>query len=267
MPPPPEPASGALPGLITPRWPAPPTVRAVSTTRAGGVSTAPYDSLNLGARCGDDATSVQRNRERLAAALGLAAAPRWLEQVHGASVVDPASVSGEPRADGAVTATPGTACAVLGADCLPLLLCNRAGTRVGAVHAGWRGMAAGVIEAGITHMDTSASELIAWLGPAIGPRAYEVGSEVRDALAADLGDVALATFAPSPRGRWLADLYALARLRLGRAGVASIHGGDRCTLGEPRAFFSHRRDGSTGRMASLVWIDPRQRGPGCAGRA
>jgi len=255
MPPRPEPARGAQRGLITPRWPAPATVRAVSTTRTGGVSAAPYDSLNLGARCGDDMRSVQRNRDRLTAALGLATAPRWLEQVHGTRVVDPASASGEPRADAAVTATPGAACVVLGADCLPLLLCDRAGTRVGAVHAGWRGMAAGVIEAGIAHMDTPASELIAWLGPAIGPRAYEVGPEVRDALAADLGQVALATFAPSPTGRWLADLYALAQLRLARAGVSSIHGGERCTLGEPRAFFSHRRDGSTGRMASLVWID------------
>ncbi len=241
------------PGLIVPGWPAPASVRAASTTRVGGTSAAPHDSLNLGIGCGDDADAVARNRELVRDALGLPAAPRWLRQVHGASVVDAAGTGPAPAADAALTGKPGVVCAVMSADCLPVLLCDRDGTRVGAVHAGWRGMAAGVIEACVARMGAPEA-LLAWLGPAIGPRAYEVGPEVREALVAGLGQAAADAFAPSPTGRWLADLYALARLRLDRVGVTAVYGGGRCTHSESDTFFSHRRDGVTGRMASLVWL-------------
>lgn len=241
----------AEPGFIVPDWPAPPAVRAAVTLRSGGASAGRYASFNLGDHVGDDPAAVTENRRRLGQALSLPAEPLWLEQVHGATVARfPAGL--RPRADAAVAFEPGQVCAVLVADCLPVLLADREGGCVGIAHAGWRGLAAGVIEETVRSLPVAASSLIAWLGPAIGPAAFEVGPEVRAAMmAADPG--ADACFRAGAGDRWLADLFALARRRLARAGVAAIHGGGRCTVADPAAFFSFRRDGITGRMAALVW--------------
>ena len=245
---------------LTPDWPAPSRVRALCTTRGGGVSRGAYAGLNLGDHVGDDPESVAANRALLRARLALRGEPLWLRQVHGCSVVG--GVGGDwvedgldaCEADAAVTHEPGTVCAVLTADCLPILLCDRAGTQVGAVHAGWRGLAAGICEAAVARMQAAPGDLLAWLGPAIGPDAFEVGSEVRSAfLAADPG--ATGAFRPSPCGRWLADIYILARRRLAALGVVSVWGGGLCTFGDAQRFYSYRRDGVTGRMASLIWLD------------
>jgi len=247
-------------GLITADWPAPAHVRALATTRTGGVSAGVYASLNLGDHVGDEPACVRQNRALLRDALDLRADPAWLTQVHGAAVVTLTGASADhtPRrtADAALTRTPGVSCAVLTADCLPVLFCNRAGTLVAAAHAGWRGLAAGVLDATITALDAAgapAASLLAWLGPAIGPAAYEVGSEVRNAfLRADplAGDA----FRAYRRGHWLLDLYAAARARLARAGVMAVTGGEYCTLADPERFYSYRRDGVTGRQATLIWI-------------
>jgi len=238
---------------IVPDWPAPAAVRALSTTRAGGVSLAPYASLNLGAHVGDDPARVAENRARLRRLLP--AEPRWLNQVHGSAVVDAAAVAGLPDADAAFSRKPGAVCVVMTADCLPVLLCDRAGTVVAAAHAGWRGLHGGVVEATVAAMGVAPGELIAWLGPAIGPQAFEVGGEVRAAFVAADGR-AEAAFRPAAQaGKWLADLYLLARQRLAALGVSAVHGGDCCTVGEADRFFSYRRDGVTGRMASLIWLD------------
>ena len=238
--------------LITPSWPAPPNVHAAVSTRHGGVSLPPYDSLNLGDHVGDDPAAVAENRRRLREALSLPAEPRWLSQVHGTCALD-AAVAGERcEADAAFASRPAVVCAVLTADCLPLLLCDRAGTRVAAVHAGWRGLLEGVIEQTIAAMGTG-GELLAWLGPAIGPAAFEVGDEVRAAFLVHAPEAHTA-FSPSPNGRWLADIYALARQRLQLAGVDAIYGGEHCTYSEAERFYSYRRDGVTGRMASLIWM-------------
>lgn len=239
--------------LLRPDWPVPAHVRAIVTTRAGGVSAPPYDSLNLAAHVGDAATAVEENRRRLRKALALPSEPAWLEQVHGSSVtVLPRTDEGP--ADAAVTFTRGQVCAVLVADCLPVLLASRAGDRLGIAHAGWRGLAAGVVEATIAALDRRPDELVAWLGPSIGPTAFEVGDEVRTAfLAHDAG--AERAFCRSPAGRWLADLPALARRRLGAAGVTRISGGEHCTVTDAARFFSYRRDGVTGRMAALAWLE------------
>ena len=237
---------------IVPGWPAPANVKALSTTRAGGLGVAPFDSLNLGTHVGDDPATVAANRARLRALLP--AEPCWLNQVHGTAVVDLATYGGVPDADAAVSRQPGAVCVVMTADCLPVLLCDRAGTVVGAAHAGWRGLQGGVIEATVRAMDVPAGELMAWLGPAIGPEAFEVGDEVRAAFVAD-DSAAAAAFRPAgPAGKWLADLYLLARQRLAALGVAGVYGGDACTFTEAARFFSYRRDGRTGRMASLVWL-------------
>ncbi len=242
-------------GWIEADWPAPPGVRAGVTTRLGGVSTAPFDSLNLGDHVGDDGAAVAANRALLEQRLGLPGAPCWLRQVHGTAVVELPAATAAPEADGAFTRQSGVVCAVLTADCLPLLLCDREGRRVAALHAGWRGLAAGVVEQTLDRLGTPAAEVMAWLGPAIGPDAFEVGEEVRRAfLDADGG--ASGAFRPSPSGRWLADLCELARRRLKRRGVEAIYGGHWCTFGERERFFSYRRDGTTGRMASLIWIEP-----------
>ncbi|WP_374244420.1 peptidoglycan editing factor PgeF [Zoogloea sp.] len=237
---------------IVPDWPAPARVRALSTTRAGGVSVAPYDSLNLGTHVGDDPACVAANRavvRRL-----LPSEPAWLNQVHGTAVVDAAAVAGVPDADASVSRSSGAVCVAMTADCLPVLLCDRAGTVVGAAHAGWRGLHGGVIEAAVAAMRVAPGDVIAWLGPAIGPAAFEVGDEVRAAfVAADAG--ADAAFRPAGQpGKWLADIYLLARRRLAALGVTAIHGGDCCTVSDASRFFSYRRDGVTGRMASLVWL-------------
>lgn len=238
---------------LEPDWPAPPGVRAVSTTRRGGVSTGAYADWNLGDHVGDDPRAVARNRTLLRERLALPAEPRWLRQVHGCAVAE--GRGGACEADAAVAQVPGEVCAVLTADCLPILLCDRAGTRVGAVHAGWRGLAAGVIEAAVRCLDVPPGELLCWLGPAIGPDAFEVGPEVRERFLAELGPGAAEAFRPSA-GRWLADLYTLARRRLAGVGVTRVWGGGLCTYADAGRFFSYRRDGVTGRMATLVWIEP-----------
>lgn len=239
--------------LIIPDWPAPERVHALTTTRLGGVSLPPYDSLNLGDHVGDDPVAVGENRRRLAAELGLPEEPRWLSQVHGIFSMEAASVSQGCEADASYTDKACVVCAVLTADCLPVLLCDKDGKRVAAIHAGWRGLLNGVIEQTIAAMG-GAGELMAWLGPAIGPQAFEVGDEVREAFLAD-APTASTAFVPSPSGRWLADIYALARQRLQRAGVALVYGGEYCTYSEPERFYSYRRDGRTGRMVSLIWLE------------
>ena len=237
---------------IEPDWPAPPNVRALITTRAGGASRGVYAGLNLGLRSGDDSEDVARNRASLRQ--WLPAEPLWLRQVHGSAVAEADTVEGEAEADAAVARRPGRVCAVLTADCLPLLLCDEAGTTVAAVHAGWRGLCSGVIEQTLRAMDKPAQSLLAYLGPAIGPAAYEVGAEVRAAFI-DADAQADAAFAPGKPGKFYADLYALARQRLAHSGVTKVHGGDYCTCTERERFYSYRRDGATGRMASLIWME------------
>ena len=238
-------------GWIEPDWPAPARVRALITTRAGGVSRGAYAGLNLGLGSGDDADDVARNRASLRK--WLPAEQLWLRQVHGTTVAAADTAQGTPDADAATARAPGRVCAVLTADCLPLLLCDEAGTTVAAVHAGWRGLCAGVIEQTLRAMNRPPQTLLAYLGPAIGPAAFEVGAEVRAAfIAADAQ--AEAAFAPGKPGKFYADLYALARVRLERSGVARIYGGGYCTYSERERFYSYRRDGATGRMASLIWI-------------
>ncbi|MCB1679564.1 MAG: peptidoglycan editing factor PgeF [Halioglobus sp.] len=249
------------PNWIEPNWRgAPPGVRALSTTRCGGVSTAPWDSFNLGDHVGDDPAAVAANRAVLAAALPAGTAIQWLSQVHGAAVVRAEREKPAPAADAVWTDDPGVACAVLTADCLPVLFCTRRGDRVAAAHAGWRGLLSGVLEATVSALAGDPGELLAWLGPAIGPGAFEVGSEVREqfmSLAPAVQQPSVATcFVPHPTraGRWCADIYCLARQRLRGAGVGAIWGGHYCTFSQPRRFFSYRRDGQTGRMASLVLL-------------
>ena len=238
------------PELIHPEWPAPPGVRAVSTTRRGGLSTAPWNSFNLGHHVGDDPAAVAGNRKLLQQAAGLPGPMAWLEQVHGTRIALPGTE--QACADGRFTDRPGEVCAVLTADCLPVLLCNRSGTAVAAVHAGWRGLLAGVVEAAIHCFPDAPSAIIAWLGPAIGPGAFEVGAEVVDGFVQE-DSRAAGCFRPVAENKWLADLYGLARLRLARAGVSSVHGGGFCTFTDQARFFSYRRDGRTGRMATLIW--------------
>ncbi|SFO59210.1 conserved hypothetical protein [Pseudomonas sp. NFACC24-1] len=236
---------------LTPDWPAPARVKACVTTREGGVSLAPFDSLNLGDHVGDDPRAVAENRRRLTDQFVIT--PAWLQQVHGIAVVeaDPTQVA---TADASWTATPGIACTAMTADCLPVLFCNRAGTRVAAAHAGWRGLANGVLEATLDSLAVPANEVLAWLGPAIGPQAFEVGPEVREAFIAQLPE-AVKAFAASPNaGKFLADIYQLARLRLAARGVTAVYGGGLCTVNDPR-FFSYRRNPRTGRFASLIWIE------------
>ncbi|MBK8182850.1 MAG: peptidoglycan editing factor PgeF [Candidatus Competibacteraceae bacterium] len=239
--------------LIVPDWPAPRWVRAVSTTRFGGVSDAPHDCLNLAEHVGDDPSHVAENRRRLAAMAGYPIEPAWLQQVHGQQVVAAETVRAPVAADAAWTREKGRPCVVMTADCLPVLLCDRAGTVVAAAHAGWRGLAGGVIAATVTSMGVSPTELFAWLGPAIGPAAFEVGEEVR-AIFLSLDAGAVGCFRPSPAGRWMADIYQLARRQLTQSGVPAIFGGDCCTFSEAERFFSYRRENPTGRMASLIWL-------------
>lgn len=238
--------------LLRPDWPAPLSVRAVQTLRGGGCSPAPWDSLNLGDHVGDDSVRVAANRASLRALLP--GEPRWLCQVHGTGVVDAAAVDGVPEADAAFARRPGTVCAVMTADCLPVLLCDRAGTVVAAAHAGWRGLEAGVLEATVAAMEVAPGELLAWFGPAIGAGHFEVGDEVRAAFVAR-DPSATEAFQACAGGKWLADIYALARQRLAAVGVTAVFGGAWCTVSDPARFFSYRRDGVTGRMATLIWLD------------
>lgn len=279
-------------------WPAPAGVQALTTLRHGlGVSSPPFDSFNLGSRCGDVAEAVAENRRQLVASLALPSAPRWLRQVHGIGVVRMGDESAphppsapsprergegepgvslrsaqtmfllpaargegarradegqEPEADAAVTSTPGTVLAILTADCLPVVLAARDGGEVALAHAGWRGLCAGVLEATVAAMRTLAHDVIAWLGPAAGASVYEIGTEVFDAFTTRDARAHLA-FLPTRPGHWKVDLPMLARQRLLDAGVTEVHGGGQCTISDPTRYFSHRRDGRSGRMATLVW--------------
>lgn len=239
--------------FILPDWPLPAGVKACSTTRHGGISLSPYHSLNLGTHVGDEAQAVARNRETLVAGAGLPQMPAWLEQVHGTRVV---RLEGETpadlRADAVYSNVPGQVCAVMTADCLPVLFCSQAGDEVAAAHAGWRGLCNGVLEQTLATFIAEPGSISAWLGPAIGPRQFEVGPEVRSAFIA-VDSAAVAAFTPLG-DKFLADIYLLARQRLRCAGVDLIYGGDRCTVSENSHFFSYRRDGITGRMASLIWL-------------
>lgn len=246
------------PGLLLPDWAAPSGVRAAFTLRGGGCSAPPCDSFNLALHVGDAPEAVAAHRAGLRRALGLPTEPLWLQQVHGAQVYDAdgAAAGQPPVADAAVTQRPGVVLAIMVADCLPVLFCSADGHRLGAAHAGWRGLAAGVLERTIEAMGVPPAALRAWIGPAIGADRFEVGGEVREALLAGewAGDAsAVACFRRNPAGRWQCDLVALARLRLARQGVGSISGGRWCTASDRARFFSHRRDGRTGRMAALVW--------------
>lgn len=239
--------------IIQADWPAPAGVTAVATTRCGGVSPAPYDSLNLGAYTDDAWDNVVANRTRLTQRLGLPEPPRWLRQVHGTTVVGAPEVERDATAaDAQYSQSADQVLAVLTADCLPVALTDTSGREVAAAHAGWRGLSSGVLEASVAAFSAPADELIAWLGPAIGPEHYEVDATVRDAFLA-VDPRASSAFRASRPGHWWMDLYALARQRLERTGVRNVYGGGFCTAGEAHRFFSHRRDGPTGRMAMLIW--------------
>ncbi len=237
---------------IVPSWTVPPSVKALVTTRQGGVSAAPYDSLNLGTAVGDNPEHVSLNRARVSALLP--SPPRWLKQVHGPRVVSADDITTPPEADASMTAVPGVVCVVQMADCLPVLFATGDGRKVAAAHAGWRGLAAGVLENTVAALDADPATISAWLGPAIGPSAFEVGDEVREAFVGHDPRAADA-FVPHGPGKWLADLFSLARLRLDTAGLTQVFGGGLCTVSDPARFFSHRRDRISGRMAAMVWID------------
>jgi polyphenol oxidase len=249
------------PQFLLPEWQAPAGVRVLSTTRGGGASASPWNSLNLGTHVGDARESVDANRRRLREAAGLPAEPLWLEQVHGIAVADADAADASPQADAAVSCTPGRVCGVMTADCLPVVLASGDGAVVGVAHAGWRGLACGVVEATVEKMRSKVpaiASLQAWLAPAIGAANFEVGDDVRSAFVAFDAQAADA-FTPNAQGRWQCDLYRLARQRLVRAGVDRISGGGHCTYAEEASFFSHRRDvqhrgaKATGRMATLIW--------------
>ena len=243
---------------VFPDWPAPAGVGAAVATRQGpGVSAAPFDRFNLGSRCGDAAEAVASNRATLPQALALPSAPRWLHQVHGVMVAElgPLPTLEEPQADAAVSHLPGTVLAILTADCLPVLFCSADGSEVAAAHAGWRGLANGVLEETLAQMRSSGEQVLAWLGPCIGALSYEVGEEVRTAFV-ERDMAAASCFVATRPGHWLCDLAALARLRLRAAGLANMYGGGYDTFADAR-FYSYRRDGSrSGRFASLIWLEP-----------
>jgi YfiH family protein len=239
--------------IIVPQWPMPAGVGACSSTRVGGLSASPWDSLNLGAHCGDNPEHVEENRRRFYEASELPSRPVWLEQVHGNAVLT--LTGGEydsKRADASYSNKPGLVCAVMTADCLPVLFCNQAGTEVAAAHAGWRGLCDGVLEQTVAQFQDKPENILAWLGPAIGPQAFEVGPEVREAFM-DKDAKADSAFRPAGE-KYFADIYQLARQRLANLGVTQVFGGERCTLSEKDDFFSYRRDRTTGRMASFIWL-------------
>jgi YfiH family protein len=241
--------------LIRPDWPAPSCVRAFSSTRTGGVSLAPYDSLNLGGHVGDRPEAVAENRRRLVEQAALPREPAWLDQVHGVRVLRLAADAPPGQtADACWTDASGVPCAVMTADCLPVLFCSRDGRNVAAAHAGWRGLVHGVLEATLAALPVAPAELLAWMGPAIGPEAFQVGEEVRAAFVAAAPEDACHFAADGER--WRADLYGLARARLHRAGLSAVHGGGLCTHSQAARFFSHRRDGRSGRIVSLIWREP-----------
>lgn len=240
-------------GLLIPDWPAAPSVRACSTTRSGGVSPVPFDSFNLGLHVGDANQSVENNRARLMTLAALPAEPLWLEQVHGTGVIHADNWHPGIEADAVYADKADQVCAIMTADCLPVLFTNRKGTAVAAAHAGWRGLLNGVIENTLGHFHQDGGEILAWLGPAIGPTQFEVGTEVFAAFT-DKDSEAATAFTPTDQAHYLADIYLLARQRLAACGVTAVFGGDNCTFSDKARFFSYRRDGVTGRMASLIWI-------------
>jgi YfiH family protein len=237
---------------IVPGWPAPARVHTLITTRSGGTSSGSYTSMNLSENVQDDPVAVAANRRLLRRFLP--AEPKWMHQVNGTRVVNARLITGPVEADASIAQTPGCVCAVMVADCVPVLLADRAGTRVAAVHAGWRGLAGGVIENTVNALGLPARDLLAYLGPAIGPSAFEVGDDVRDAFNAFDPDARHAFQAHTP-GKWKADLFLLARQHLARFGVTNVYGGGQCTYSDATRFFSHRRDKISGRMAALIWIE------------
>jgi len=252
------PAALSAAELIVPDWPAPRGVQAIVTTRRGGASVGAFASLNLGLRAGDDPLAVAENRRRLETCLP--APPRWLDQVHGNTVVAAHAVllahtvDSPPQADAAYTDQANVVCSVMIADCMPVLLCTDDGASVAAVHCGWRGLASGAIERTLGAIGGDPQRVLAWLGPAIGPGAFEVGADVRDVfIAADPADASAFAASATVQGKWYADLFELGRRRLARAGVARVYGGGLCTVSDPQRFFSYRRDRTTGRMAALIW--------------
>lgn len=238
------------PDWLTPDWPAPAPVRALVTTRAGGVSQGPWTGLNLGLRTDDDPAAVAENRARLEACLPQP--PKWLAQVHGSTVVDADTLDGQPQADASIARAAGTVCAIQVADCLPVLFTDRAGSCVAAAHAGWRGLAGGVLANTVAGMGVAPKDMLAWIGPGIGPSAFEVGDDVLQAFCTDHPENRDA-FQALQAGKWLCDLPALARLALRRCGVSAIYGGHWCTWSDPQRFYSYRRDRVTGRMAAVIW--------------
>jgi YfiH family protein len=239
--------------FIAPEWPAPSNVRAATTLRTGGVSKGGFASLNLGAHVGDDPEAVAENRRRIREALELPSEPVWLHQVHGTTVVGAEAQETTPTADASISDMPGQVCAVLTADCLPVLICDRAGTRVAAAHAGWRGLSSGVLRSAVEALSVPSSRLMAWLGPAIEPEAFEVGPEVRERFL-DLDPGHDLSFVANARGRWQADLYGLARRELQRLGIGDVFGGGERCHADAERFFSYRRENRTGRMATLIWL-------------
>jgi polyphenol oxidase len=249
--------AGTGPRHLRPDWPAPGNVRAVFTLRGGGVSVGPCASLNVATHVQDDPQAVAENRRRIAAAFALPSEPVWLTQVHGARVLRlDADTGSGAEADGVVSAQTGQVCVIQVADCLPVLFAARDGSVVGAAHAGWRGLAAGVLERTVEALEVPPAQLLAWIGPGISAAKFEVGVEVRDALvgAAGAAAQAAAAFIPNIRRRWQCDLVALTRQRLATLGVRDVHGGRWCTFADAGNFFSHRRDGRSGRMAALIWL-------------
>lgn len=241
-----------IPPYLIPQWPAPPHIKAFCTTRQGGISKPPYDSFNLAMHVGDNPLQVIANREKLSTDLQLRSHPLWLKQIHGSAVIPSNHWQEDIEADGCYATDPNHICAVMTADCLPLLVCNTSGTEVMALHGGWRSLAAGIIHQGLKCFQASPKDILVWLGPAIGSSMFEVGYEVREqflALSLALEDC----FKPSPNKRWLMDIYNIAKIQLNQLGIDKIYGGNYCTHTDYEYFFSYRREGATGRMASLIY--------------
>lgn len=247
-------AEAPMPAFIVPEWPAPANVRALTTLRSGGYSRGPYASFNLAAHTDDDPEAVNRNRQLLRECFNLPGDPVWLQQVHGSRIITAEAGAAGTEADGSWTRVAGAVCAVMTADCLPVLICDRQGSRVAAAHAGWRGLHAGVITQAVTVLEADPAALMVWLGPAIGPRAFEVGAEVRQAFV-DKSSLNRQAFVPGREQHWMCDLYRLARIELSMLGISAVFGGTECTYSDQRRFYSYRRDGATGRMASLIWLE------------
>jgi len=247
------------PGFITPAWPAPANVHALTTLRTGGYSSWPYSAFNLAAHTGDDAATVLSNRALLRQHFTLPAEPIWLQQVHSNRIISADADKIGDEADGSWTDRPGRVCVVMTADCLPVLICNQQGSKVAAAHAGWRGLHAGVITNAIRRLESDPAGLMVWLGPAIGPQAFEVGAEVLHAFV-DLNRENTSAFRQTDSRHWLCDLYQLARIELSSQGVTSVFGGNECTFTDEQHFYSYRRDGDTGRMASLIWLGEQDTG-------